>query len=135
MLWRHRLPPVVLSLLLCLWVETGHAQIYRCGNTYSETPCANAQRLHATPLSGKEDDPASSARRTQQHEKKRAKEKEHTMRALRQASANGADNCQALERRIDKIDQLARRGGSVTKMEQLRADRQATRDKQFRLGC
>ena len=43
--------------------------------------------------------------------------------------------CEARDRRIQKIDQLARRGGTVQQMERLREERQEARDWQFRAGC
>ena len=79
-----------------------------------------------------------------QHSKQEAAQRKRTQQALDKAEATptpqrsnqaAQKDCEAAERRINKIDALARRGGSAKKMEQLREDRKATRDKQFRLGC
>ena len=129
------------GLLLALLPTTSAAQpVYRCGNTYSSTPCAGS---HALPLAAA--GPQHSTRHTPQHgEQREAREWERTERELDKAEAKiapqraqGKDRaaCQAANRRIQKIDELARKGGSVQKMERLREDRQAARDRQFSAGC
>nr|WP_174862823.1 hypothetical protein [Comamonas jiangduensis] len=52
-----------------------------------------------------------------------------------QRSTNNRRQCEAKQQRIQKIDELARKGGSVQQMERLREERQKARDWQFRAGC
>ena len=52
-----------------------------------------------------------------------------------QRNAKHRQQCEAKQQRIQKIDELARKGGSVQQMERLREERQKARDWQFRAGC
>lgn len=39
----------MLATVLCSMPCTGHAQVYRCGNTYSDAPCQGAQAVDLAP--------------------------------------------------------------------------------------
>lgn len=135
------------ALLLSGQPTLSYGQVYRCGNAYSATPCpgnqvVGLQPLTTTPATTVAPSPRpSKARNPAQRE---AQEREQTERALDKAQArvapqrDGAKNraaCQAASRRIEKIDALARKGGSPQKMEQLKEERQDARDWQFSAGC
>ncbi|MGN1055165.1 MAG: hypothetical protein ACI4QS_00460 [Comamonas sp.] len=114
------------------------AQVFRCGNSYSPTPCADS---HVVELAPAAPNPSSHHR---QQARKDAQDWDRTQRELHKAETalpaarrqnTQRAECTAAERRIQKIDELAAKGGSAPKMEKLRQDRKATRDKQFRMGC
>ena len=151
MLYLHRpfFASSMLLVLLCfLWAAPdSHAQVYRCGNSYSTTPCAGGQEVEIKPAVQAPTVTAqitSNQQRTNRQERKEERDWERTERELDKAEAaekpmrqqgKNSAACAAASRRIQKIDELARKGGSAQKMEKLREDRQATRDKQFRMGC
>lgn len=139
-------------LLAALIAGHSHAQpVYRCGNAYSQTPCSSAQAIGlpslvevpaaaTAPGERPQQQPSSRHRQAMQE----ARDWERTERTLDKAQAavpprrsaqKNRSACEAASRRIEKIDALARRGGSVQKMERLREERQAARDWQFRAGC
>lgn len=139
---------MLLAYLCCgLITPSSHAQVYRCGNSYSTTPCKGAQEVDIAPpvhASAMTAQITGNQQRTIRQARKEAHDWDRTERELdkaqaaekptRQSGKNSAE-CAATGRRIQKIDELARKGGSAQKMEKLREDRQATRDKQFRMGC
>lgn len=141
----------VLTILVWLLAvpSTSHAQIYRCGNSYSSEPCAGGKAVSVEPLVEVHPDPATpptrrTTRRSGQKEAQEARAWERTERELDKAQAASApqrqapadrSQCQAKQQRIQKIDELARRGGSAKQMERLREERQTARDWQFRAGC
>jgi len=58
------------SFILLTAVAQGTYAAYKCGNTYSQTPCApDAKKLeiHSTPMSGDRDAPKTSAERIEQN--------------------------------------------------------------------
>lgn len=143
-----------LWLALCLYPLASQAQVYRCGNSYGSAPCAGAKTVEAepviqahpgTPGRATSGTPAPGApRKRRRNADNEAREWERTERELDKAQATpppqrqarpDAAQCAAANQRIKKIDELARRGGSVTQMERLREDRQNARDRQFRAGC
>lgn len=144
-----------LWLALCLCPLASQAQVYRCGNSYSSAPCADGKTVEvepgvvahpSTPDSAASGTPAPGApRKRRRHaDNNEAREWERTERELDKAQATpppqrqarpDAAQCAAASQRIKKIDELARRGGSVAQMERLREDRQNARDRQFRAGC
>lgn len=131
--------------LMAIWLcasmpTTAQAQIYRCGNTYTNEPCAGGKAVQLEPLT------TIPAQRPSPYaaERHEAYEREQTERELDRAEAkvppvrDKATNkaaCEASKRRVKKIDELARKGGSAKKMEQLRQERQDARDWQFSAGC
>ena len=141
-------------LALSLYPLASQAQAYRCGNIYSSAPCTGGQAVEVEPAvnmypstTGNATSgmlPASSHQKNYRQEDKETREWQRAERELdkaqaapppqRQGRANTA-KCEAAKQRIKKIDELARRGGSVKLMERLREDRQNTRDWQFRSGC
>jgi len=143
-----------LWLALCLCPLASQAQVYRCGNSYSSAPCTGGKTVEVEPAVAahpSEKDSAASTtlapraqRKSRRQEDKEAREWERTERELDKAQTTpppqrqnrpDAAKCAAANQRIKKIDELARRGGSVKQMERLREDRQNTRDWQFRSGC
>lgn len=143
-----------LWLALCLCPLASQAQAHRCGNSYSNAPCADGKAVQVEPAievhpSATDSTPSStlptrSQRKNYRQEDKEAREWERTERELDKAQATpppqrqarpDTAKCEAANQRIKKIDELARRGGSVKLMERLREDRQNTRDWQFRSGC
>lgn len=136
----------VAGSLLSPWPS--HAQqVYRCGNHYSQTPCPGGQAVAVQPSATVEVAPApqpATRRRSQRKQDSEAREWERTERELDKAQTSAtpprsakadATQCRAKQQRIQKIDDLARKGGSIQKMERLREERQAARDWQFRAGC
>lgn len=135
---------VLLHTLILGHISQAQAQkIYRCGTSYSDTPCLGAKvvPIEDVPLTGHA---ATRPKPSLQHSKQEAAQRKRTEQALdkaensptpKRSNPSVQTDCEAAERRINKIDALARRGGSAKKMEQLREDRKATRDKQFRWGC
>lgn len=147
-----KLTPLCLvgTLTVMAWLlavpHASHAQVYRCGNSYSSEPCAGGKAVSVeSPVEvhpGAAASPTRRAARRTGHQEARAWER--TERELDKAQAAPApqrqapaerSQCQAKQQRIQKIDELARRGGSVKQMERLREERQAARDWQFRAGC
>lgn len=126
---------------------SGHAQVYRCGNSYSSQPCTGGKAVSVQPMVEVHPQThlATNAPSTQRKQDRReAREWDRTERELDKAQAAPAvqrqsqadrSQCQAKQQRIQKIDELARKGGSVKHMERLREERQAARDWQFRAGC
>ena len=78
-----------------------------------------------------------------QQQRKEDRDKLRLERELNKAQAavpptRSKDNrpqCEAKQRRIQKIDEMARKGGDAKYMERLREERQEARDWQFRAGC
>lgn len=150
---------LTLSMAAAAWLcgpRTSHAQeVYRCGDSYSSAPCHGGRAVSIAPwLEVHADDSSSSATTTRPSQRRHAASRpanearawDRTERELDKAQAatapqrqprSSADRsqCQAKQQRIQKIDDLARRGGSVQQMERLREERQTARDWQFRAGC
>lgn len=133
---------------------TSHGQIYRCGNSYSQAPCSQqegiARTFNEAPHTGTaaistDAKPRQYSSRKNHHPGQHAaRDWDRTERELDKAeakpqaqrsSAKDQAACDAASRRIQKIDELARRGGSAQKMERLREERQSARDRQFNAGC
>lgn len=172
----------VLATVLYSAPDTGYAQVYRCGSSYSDAPCPNAQALDvAPPVQHHESHTRStvflcrlgerqfwSSQSCQSHnasmlrsqtvprdwswEQQQKHAEREWQRAERRTAAQAplthhADtsqlaqrrrarpDCASAEQRIRQIDAMGRQGGSAAYMERLRAERQATRDGQFRAGC
>lgn len=145
---------LALSMAAAAWLcgpPTSHAQeVYRCGDSYSSTPCHGGRAVSIAPWLEAHTD-SSSTQHVQRHRdasrpNREAQAWERTERELDKAQAATApqrqprtstnrSQCQAKQQRIQKIDDLARRGGSVQQMERLREERQTARDWQFRAGC
>lgn len=51
------------------------------------------------------------------------------------ASSSNSSECDALTRRVNELDSMARAGGTAQRMEWIRQERQSTRDRQFQIGC
>lgn len=137
-----------LAFWLCAFAHplTAHGQtVYRCGHSYSSTPCAGGTSISTEPAVTGHAQPTLTAPQQHALRKQRQKEREwkRTERELDKAQAASPPQrkssnqaaCQSKARRIQKIDELARRGGSAKKMEQLREERRDARDWQFSAGC
>ncbi len=125
-------------------------EVYRCGSSYSDAPCAGGKAVSTEPLVEVHPS-ATQPRRTNAqapatHTSSSATKNAHGIawnanwtkpRPNRRPSAdtNNRRQCEAKQQRIQKIDELARKGGSVQQMERLREERQKARDWQFRAGC
>lgn len=121
-------------------VTQAHAQVFRCGNTYTSEPCTGGKAVVLEPLTSipahspshraaQRHEDASWQRTERELDRAEAKAPPHRDKASNQAA------CQASQRRVKKIDELARQGGTAKKMERLRQERQDARDWQFSAGC
>lgn len=136
---------VALSPIACLTLPlASHAEVYRCGNSYSSAPCTGGKAVSVQPTVEVHTQAQHPSTTQRKQDRKDAREWERTERELDKAQATPApqrksqadrQQCQAKQQRIQKIDELARKGGSVKQMERLRDERQAARDWQFRAGC
>ena len=124
--------------------ELSHAQtVYRCGNTYSSEPCAGGTTTVSTQPLVEVHPHQRTANTAYQKQHQEDREQQRLERELNKAQAavpptRSKDNraqCEAQQRRIQKIDALARKGGNAKYMERLREERQEARDWQFRAGC
>ena len=144
----HLSTAYALAFCLCTIAHplTAHGQtVYRCGNSYSSTPCAGGKSVTTEPVVTIHPQPALTTphQRALRKQRQNEREWERTERELDKAQAASPPQrkssnqaaCQSKTRRIQKIDELARRGGSVQKMEQLREERRNARDWQFSAGC
>ena len=131
------------ALCTLAYGELAHAQtVYRCGNTYSSVPCAGGTTVSTQPLVEVHPHQRTSNAAYQQ-QRKEDRDKQRLERELNKAQAavpptRSKDNraqCEAKQRRIQKIDEMARKGGDAKYMERLREERQEARDWQFRAGC
>lgn len=143
-----RLPLIATAVWLACtaWPLSGQAQVFRCGNSYSSAPCADGKPVPVEPIVEVHPPTQAAAERraTWRHEDREERAWDRMERELDKAQAKtppqrksggNRSQCEALDRRIQKIDQLARRGGTVQQMERLREERQEARDWQFRAGC
>ncbi len=143
-----RLPLIATAVWLACtaWPLSSLAQVFRCGNSYSSTPCADGKPVPVEPIVEVHPPTQGAAERraTRRHADREERAWDRMERELDKAQAkappqrkSGVDRsqCEARDRRIQKIDQLARRGGTVQQMERLREERQEARDWQFRAGC
>lgn len=143
------------ALGLCAFAVSfsAHGQaVYRCGSSYSDEPCAGGKAVSTEALVEVHPAAAQSSANTQgrkgansAYQQQRHEERtwDRTERELDKAqaatppqrNAKNRQQCEAKQQRIQKIDELARKGGSVQQMERLREERQKARDWQFRAGC
>ena len=135
---------LLVALLATLLPTSSHSQVYRCGNTYSHTPsCTDGKDavLHTGSDSSHAHQQARKAHSQAQQEARdwdrteRELDKAEAQAPLKRGNRKNTGACEAASRRIQKIDELARRGGPAQKMERLREERQRARDRQFNAGC
>lgn len=125
-------------------------EVYRCGSSYSDAPCAGGKAVSTEPLVEVHPSAAQPRRTNTQGPRNAYQQQRHEERAWDrmereldkaqaesppQRSTTNRRQCEAKQQRIQKIDELARKGGSVQQMERLREERQKARDWQFRAGC
>lgn len=150
------------------------SQIYRCGNTYSTTPCEGGRQI-AQPSGGPssreiylckdfqgnltwESAPCSANGRfmdriarvptnvsweeqvaiaRQQRDRAHAIAAEQVVSVATRPTGGraNASECQALNERVNWLDNLGRIGGGGYTMDWIREERRKARDRQFRIGC
>lgn len=181
-----RLAALLLMLLMLgtFWSTASHAQVYRCGNTYSDAPCPGnqIQIIDAQPAVSNPEHPDQqpiflcrlgqrqfwSAQSCQSQNASLVssqsvarhwsweQQHQHAQRLWQQAqrsTPHRADiphhadtstsaqrqrarpDCAQADRRIRKLDEMGRRGGSSGFMDRIREERKDLRDWQFRAGC
>ena len=107
------------------------AQIYRCGSSYSHSPCPNGQQLEV-PINQHRDAVA-----RQQRDRAHAIANEQIVSVAPRATGGkaNASECQSLDERVNWLDSLGRIGGGGYTMDWIREQRRLARDRQFRIGC
>ena len=130
---------------LCALAYSGSTDaqtVYRCGNTYGSTPCTGGAAISTQPLvEVHPSHPTSNTAYQQQRREERERDRmereldKAQSAALPQRDRNNRQQCEAKQRRIQKIDEMARKGGHAQYMERLREERRETRDWMFKAGC
>ncbi|WP_164091415.1 hypothetical protein [Comamonas thiooxydans] len=153
-------------------------QIYRCGNTYSNTPCeggrqiaqqsslsvgasttkeiylckdfhgnltwestacsANGrfiERIARVPANISWDEQVAIAREQRNRAHANASEQVVPVATRPTGGKANAAECQALDERVNWLDNLGRIGGGGYTMDWIREERRKARDRQFRIGC
>lgn len=164
-----------IALLLC--AHTAHADVYRCGNTYSNTPCKDAKEVDVSPALSDPSGPTTTViylcratrgarywtpepcnqngwtiERTERvpanipWEEQLAAARSQRSESIAAGRTPGAygpstnrneksQRCTQLRNRIQYLDDIGRKGGSVHTMEWQREERRNARNEEHRLGC
>lgn len=108
--------------------------IYRCGSTYSNTPCAGGGRAtDGAVASGFDSRPSEKLARLV--DRGRSSESGNVSIVTTSSSNARPAICQSLNQQIEWIDRAARQPQSASDQDSLREDRRRARDRQAALRC
>jgi hypothetical protein len=107
--------------------------IYRCGNSYSRSPCADGRVVEGPAASGFDSRPSPQLARLVAEG--RTPDTGPAAASTQTIATHNGGPCASLAAQIEWIDRAARQPLTKPQQDSLRAQRQAARDQQARLHC